>query len=198
MLFNGEAKLGFTDACSVKANCAADEVCVARISNQDQGHIADCNDNTMPMPNAFANRICCPTPKEYCRDGIDNNGNGLIDCADPECHPSANNLGVPQECTPDLLTPPGNNQTTLDCVSLDALGNVVYSPHCLYGVNPFYCSYGEADDPSVPPGYCCAAGTRAVQDADTLEWECRVPTQCGVIPTLSQKVCKSHLGILDF
>ena len=25
------------------------------------------------------------TPSEICNDGVDNNGDGLVDCADPEC-----------------------------------------------------------------------------------------------------------------
>jgi len=28
----------------------------------------------------------CVAPEEQCADAIDNNGDGLVDCDDPECH----------------------------------------------------------------------------------------------------------------
>ena len=37
---------------------------------------------------------------EICNNGIDDNGNGLIDCADPDCASAANCLS--QNCHPDF------------------------------------------------------------------------------------------------
>jgi hypothetical protein len=46
--------------------------------------------------------VTLSTPKqmEICNNGIDDNGNGLIDCADPECFNAPN--CVNQECKPDF------------------------------------------------------------------------------------------------
>jgi hypothetical protein len=42
----------------------------------------------------------CAGKVEICNNGVDDNCNGLIDCADPECLSAPN--CVTQECTPDL------------------------------------------------------------------------------------------------
>jgi hypothetical protein len=44
--------------------------------------------------------LSTPTKKEICNNGVDDNGNGLIDCADPDCLNDANCIN--QECTPDF------------------------------------------------------------------------------------------------
>jgi hypothetical protein len=44
--------------------------------------------------------LSTPTLPEICNNGIDDNGNGLIDCADPDCFTSPNCIN--QECTPDF------------------------------------------------------------------------------------------------
>jgi len=176
--FSAEAKFGFTEPCSVKTACGVGEVCVVRVSNADQSHVADCNNNSMPLLNAFAYRICCPIPED-CRDGIDNDGDNLIDCTDSDCHDN-NKTTVPKRCDP--VGVPGNNQSTSECVSLDNNGNVVFSPHCIDNFGDvFYCNYGETDNPLIhPEGFCCPTGQRARQDPVTGLWECDEPTQCGV------------------
>lgn len=138
--------------------------------------VADCNNASMPYDNLFEHRICC-TPTEYCRDGVDNTGDGLADCQSPDCY------GFASRCDPDGV--PGNNQSTADCVEgfdYDAEGDLVavYSDHCLNDVGePYYCSY-EDDDSSNEPGICCVSGERAYQDLDTGAWYCDEPTQCGI------------------
>jgi hypothetical protein len=186
--FTGNANFGFRSGdCRVihssepNFNDCGGGVCVVRTSNPDQGFIADCNNDFMPYEHDFQYKICC-TPREICNDGIDNTGDGLIDCASPDCHPSTLNFDVPQRCDPHGSFPV-NNQTSEYCASIDGSGNVVYSPHCMNGTNTFYCSYGRDD--ANTEGFCCPAGRVAIQDIDDpTKWECLEPTQCGVLPTL--------------
>jgi hypothetical protein len=139
VLFEGEARHGFTAGdCRIVsggASCPGGSVCILKLSNSTQGSVADCNNNAMPYQNNFQNRICC-TPKEIFNDGIDNTGDGLIDCASPDCHQSPVNP-TPMECTPDTSGGlPGNQQNTSECVRgsyKDALGNDItdYYEHCI-------------------------------------------------------------------
>ncbi|MCC7575094.1 hypothetical protein KO361_05890 [Candidatus Woesearchaeota archaeon] len=195
--FNGEAFHGFTGSCRVVGSgnsCASHEVCVLKISNPDQGSVADCNDEFLPYFNSFQNRICC-APTEYCRDGIDNTGDGLVDCQSPECHANVLIGTRPQRCDPHLV--PGNAQRTLDCVDVENSepGNVVFFDHCLgpdslydmdvgFFSNPwpvgfpdtynypdvslaYYCNYGEIDNPDDEPvGRCCPYGQWYDQSRD--------------------------------
>jgi hypothetical protein len=183
-LFTGEAKHGFTEgACKIVENgqpCNSSDVCVLKISNPNQGTVADCRDDVdLPYKNMFQNRICC-TPTEYCRDGIDNTGDGLVDCASPDCHANTEVGTVPQRCDAPLGV--GNNQNTSECVDEENSepGNVVFRAHCLgpreddvgFTINSwptgfhtsydypdvswsYYCNYGETDNPADEPiGYC--------------------------------------------
>jgi len=174
--FDNNAKLYFAEnECTIKTNCEPDETCIARISNPEQGHIADCNNNNMPFQNAFQNKICCK-PTEYCQDDIDNTGDGNIDCASPQCHPSDDNLWVPQECT-------GNNQTSDDCViGLNPINWApIYNETCVNNVNnqAHYCSYGKNGN-EFERGFCCPAGQIVKIHPLTGDYFCEEPTQCGV------------------
>lgn len=199
--FQSEAFHGFTEgACRVVSgggSCDASEVCVLKVSNPDQGTVADCTNPNLPYPNNFQHRICC-TPKEYCRDGVDNTGDGLVDCASPDCHPTTRfdvNTGTtittpPQQCDPGSYIP-GNNQSTSECVidhEIDANGIItpIFSPHCM-GPNPeplepdipYYCNYGFDDDPLThSDGFCCPEG----QYYDEPTAECRDFQVCGILP----------------
>jgi len=48
------------------------------MSSHENAHIADCSVST------FASRLCAAYP-EICSDGADNDGDTLVDCADPDC-----------------------------------------------------------------------------------------------------------------
>ncbi len=195
------------------SSCTAQEVCVLKVSNPDQGTVADCNDANLPYENTFQNRICC-TPTEYCRDGIDNTGDGLIDCASPECHQSPVNP-EPLRCDPDPSYVPGNQQTTLECViGHDGDDNTIYNESCegpdpdpfvesgWNDINnwpsnfpekfdypdvtaPYYCSYGIDDDGSHTEGqgFCCPPDTRAEYE-EGMGWICIDFEECGVSPIL--------------
>lgn len=177
-----EAKLGFsTNNCRVTpigGSCLATEVCVLKASsNTTNAHVASCTQEDRPNINSYRHKICC-TPTEYCRDGIDNTGDGLVDCQSPECHATFA-WEVPQRCDPGDYDP-GNNQTTLECVTGGYPPNPEFSPHCTYTDafedKYYYCSYGEADDPSVGEGYCCPEG----QYYDAEDGVCTDFTKCGI------------------
>ena len=168
------------NAGSIQSSCDVDEACVFRVSNQ--GHVASCDTPNHPMQNNFPNRLCLSL-MEICDDGVDNTGDGLIDCASPACHPSSENSFVPQPCAPG-----DNFQTTDFCVYFnETSGEWENDPDCI-GPDPvtgedttYYCSYGASDDPDVhPQGFCCPAGRYAIYDEDEERWECEVFSQCGV------------------
>ena len=109
-------------------------MCVLKSSsNTTNAHVASCTQENYPHYNNYEHTICC-TPTEYCRDGIDNTGDGLIDCQSPECHPSPVNF-EPQRCDPDpeyLEAGFGNFQNTSECVTgYDANDVTIYNELCL-------------------------------------------------------------------
>ena len=191
--FEAGAYHGFTEGdCELRPigeGCDESDVCVVRMSHHnsddmdagEQGVVADCNDDSKPYDNEFEHVICC-TPREYCRDGIDNTGDGLIDCASPDCHATTVDE-VPQRCDPDPDYDPGNNQSTPECVVGGSPGDPEFSEHCTYSTavedDYFYCSYGELDDPEEAPGgegYCCPEG----QYYDPDQGMCEDFTKCGI------------------
>ena len=188
-----KALIGFAgNTCRVtNANepCAVNEVCVLKASsNTTNAHVASCTQDNYPHYNNYEHTICC-TPTEYCRDGIDNTGDGLIDCQSPDCHPSSANNDVPQQCDPGSYIP-GNNQSTAECVidhEIDANGIItpIFSPHCIYSDpnDPFgtdvsyYCNYGYDDNNEThSDGFCCPEG----QYYDETLNECQDFQVCGI------------------
>ena len=201
---SGQALIGFAgNTCRVTnagETCAVNEVCVLKASsNTTNAHVASCTQDNYPHTNNYEHTICC-TPTEYCRDGIDNTGDGLIDCQSPECHPTTRfdvNTGTtittpPQRCDPGSYIP-GNNQSTPECVidhEIDANGIITpfFSPHCM-GPNPeplepdipYYCNYGFDDNPLTHSnGFCCPEG----QYYDVVEGvgRCQDFQVCGIQP----------------
>ncbi|MCS3860473.1 hypothetical protein GGP86_000221 [Salinibacter ruber] len=55
------------------------------MSGDQNAHIADCDQDKLPPDTDYDGTLCC-TVKELCYDGKDNDGDGLVDCADPECN----------------------------------------------------------------------------------------------------------------
>jgi hypothetical protein len=77
------------------------------MSNEDNAHIADCSDSSSPHSNTYGNALCCQV-SELCYDGVDNDGDGFVDCADPECNgeSSPQNLDPYQESEPKKCRAP--------------------------------------------------------------------------------------------
>ncbi len=160
--FSGLIELGFgSNSCSIKSSCENNESCIFKVSDSDNGHIADCAVDNHPMTNTFNDYLCCQL-KEVCDDGIDNDGNGLIDCADEACWAYPGLSIPPGECT-------GNNQTTEYCINNPG--------EC----NSQFCSYGLLDNPSLQPqGFCCPKGAYSERNIITGEWSCQQSEQCGI------------------
>ncbi|PIN80224.1 hypothetical protein COV13_03975 [Candidatus Woesearchaeota archaeon CG10_big_fil_rev_8_21_14_0_10_32_9] len=159
--FQGEIKLGFgANACSMKSSCDTNEACIFKSADVDNGHVADCSADNYPMENTFANKLCCQLI-EVCDDNADNDGDGLIDCADSDCQEVQVLSKPPVECT-------ANNQTTEFCLANPGI------------CNNQYCSYGVYDNSTLQPqGFCCGKGTYSVYDP-LYGWSCQASEICGI------------------
>jgi len=75
----------------------------------------------------FCSTVCNPPSQpEICNDGIDNNGDGLIDCADPDC---ASDAACVQGCVPTGLE--GKGRTCSDGIDNDCDGLIdCADPQC--------------------------------------------------------------------
>ncbi len=136
--------------------CTGTDVCVFDQSSPTNGHVADC-----ASANGFDWSLCC-APPEDCTNGADDDGDGLFDCADPDCTPvmpAITCTGTPQNSSAYCN---GN-----DCNSSGAYGTGSWcdlnncSRETLPGFNEFfYCSYGINDtfSPHLPDGHCCQIG----------------------------------------
>lgn len=193
---SGEAFLGFTEGdCEVvpvTTDCTGRQICVLDVSsNTSNAHVASCSQDNVPMDHNFQYRICC-TPREICNDGIDNTGDGLVDCQSPDCHPSIRNAFTPQQCSPGPSAPEiDNNQSTSECIvetiidGATGVTSAVFSNHCM-GPNPdpleddipYYCNYGFLDNSSVhQDGFCCPEG----QYYDSINNLCQDFQKCGIL-----------------
>jgi hypothetical protein len=190
--FAGVINLGFPRSCFLKSSCslASGEICVFKVKNDSSSsvassHIVDCNTANLPFDNSFSTELCCEFD-EICDDGIDNDGDSYIDCADQDCKKT------------DMSVPPafcgGSPFTSSSCVvSYSVLPNgtvsVVYNSSC-QGQAPitsgrppyYYCSYGVSEEVGSNPGLCCQAGTYAKQNPGTGVWSCIGSDVCGVSP----------------
>jgi hypothetical protein len=84
-----------------------------------------------------------PNPPEQCHDGIDNDGDGLVDCADPECTNDGScfhcNNGQPPtaEFGPGRCTDGQDNDCDgkIDCADSDCSASDVYKIECCDGID---------------------------------------------------------------
>ncbi|MFB6274461.1 MAG: hypothetical protein ABEL51_16375, partial [Salinibacter sp.] len=98
---------GITCRFSKPGTCGRDaEICAFKMSNKTNAQIADCSNRSAPQPNTFDGRLCCQV-NEVCTNGVDDDGDGLVDCADPACNGASAsgalnpfNVTKPQVCRP--------------------------------------------------------------------------------------------------
>jgi len=198
-------RLGFPNSCYLKqTTCdhAASEVCIFKVSNDsldptrwkyvaDSAHVADCNNSNIPSGenNTFDSNLCCKF-QEICNDGIDNDFDGYIDCADEDCkHYSSGGLIPPEFCT-------GSPFTSAVCMNLTRYPNGttlnISNPLCMGQtpgnavLNPsnwsYHCDYGVASTPN-SPGLCCPEGQVAGYSNDV--WSCGIKEPCGLATSYS-------------
>lgn len=203
--FTSKVRLGFPDPCYLvptgTCNNTNSEVCIFRVSNSsidpakwryvaDSAHVADCNNNSVPagQNNLFPNELCCKL-QEICTDGIDNDGDTYIDCADEDCKHYALNGGQnPEFCTGSNMTssvciqfirnpePPYNNQTIKNPLCMGQKpGDPITNPNSL----SYHCSYGKDDSNPGDVGLCCPEGTYATKNPQG-DWFCQNREKCGL------------------
>jgi hypothetical protein len=125
-------------------SCSGDYVCLASISDQLNGHVGDCS--------AYGTKVCVKVSalSELCSNGIDDDGDGLIDCEDPDCSQLNLDCVVPGSgsCTSrvwqgggagDCGRPPQN----ITCPDKDPVHNhtVCLSPHTCTPLEPTFGSF---------------------------------------------------------
>ena len=185
--FIEEQSLGTNVECRVSntGSCDSSEVCVFKMNNENDAHVADCADPTVPQPNAYPYQLCCQI-QEACNDGIDNDADGYVDCADPDCteqtynHPSdISRETVPGICDFDPDSPyDGNMQNTTECINNP--GNCTDHDGKIH-----YCAYGQFDQKGngtgqTPVGRCCPPGHYPSKDIVTGDWRCSETNECGI------------------
>jgi hypothetical protein len=179
-------------------NLSESEICLFKVSNSspinpakwrsvaDSSHIADCNFANTPNTNTYPNEVCCKIT-EICNDGIDNDGDGYIDCADEDCKHFTTPAIPPEFCT-------GSPFTSDVCINVTRVQGqppvIIVNPLCRGQIpgdpilNPenlsYYCSYGYEEDPSSGTGLCCPNGTYA--KFENGEWICADAEACGLSP----------------
>lgn len=90
--------------------------------------------------------VCAAT--ESCFDGVDNDCDQLVDCADPDCTTGGTPIA---ECVPDPATATPGTTTTTSCPPNYPTLTTLYS-----GFNPSACNVGTASCSGSDPGYCDA------------------------------------------
>lgn len=197
--FGESMYMGFPGACFLKSDCnlSNGEICLFKVCDSvldcrlngsnlysvDNSHIADCNVANHPFNNSFSKQVCCRFD-EICGDGLDNDGDGFIDCADNDCNdwPDTNPTNPPF-CTGSPYNSSGCvvNYTTNPVTGAPI---VTYNSSC-YGQEPnsnlwyFYCGYQKVAPASNNPGLCCRTGTYPVYNPVT-GWRCQASELCGV------------------
>ena len=105
------------EAGGTPGDCSNDtDICAFTMSNDQNAHVADCDQNSLPPSTDYNGTLCC-TVKEICTDGKDNDGDGLVDCADPECNEESPGGSLdpfnPQTKTPQVCHPAGSCPQTV-------------------------------------------------------------------------------------
>ena len=190
--FKGIARLGFQDSCYLKDNCDnnLEEICIFKIRSDtpytaESSHIGDCDNPNVPSPsNTFDKELCCKF-KEICNDGVNNDLDEYIDCADSDCYNwELTNKKNPPFCTGSYY----DEETCILSYEKDMINggaDITYNPACYGGPpNPavggyyFYCGYPRGKS---TPGLCCPSGKYPFYDIYNEEWNCVNSELCGIV-----------------
>ncbi|MCP5062134.1 MAG: hypothetical protein GY936_06690, partial [Ignavibacteriae bacterium] len=173
--------------------CLVGEMDVLRMSATSNAHIGSSTDSSRPQTHAFDTSLCCEI-YELCWDSVDNDGDGYVDCADPDCYgdeapPSNSIYGTePQLCT-------GSTYDTNGCAQGYGSTNIAcQGPDDTFGQPQyFHCNYGKFDvynltapdgtilDDASQVGVCCPQGERGRYDTFTGTWSCTPNDECNGI-----------------
>jgi hypothetical protein len=176
--FFHNVSLGFQDTCNVQStacNNAVGEMCIFRVNTTggvaSNSHIAECASGDLDS------YLCCRITED-CSNGIDDDGDGFIDCADEECHKTATDP-IPKECSPS----PFNSST---CVSLMKTWPpqqdqpptyvIVNNSACIGSDNQVYHCAPTKD---ASPSRCCAYGSYPIHTP--FGWDCIGSDPCGLM-----------------
>ncbi len=167
------------DSCYLKDDCALNnaEECLFNVANSsatvvDNSHVSDCDITDRGA------QLCCKFKEKNCSNGIDDDGDTFMDCADTDCQIS--------DSHPNAFVCTGSPLISDYCVQLSrntftGVDTTTYNPLCR-GVdsNYYYCSYSQVTPGT---GVCCPSGQKASYDVFS-GWTCVDSERCGLsIPT---------------
>lgn len=138
--FTSSSTCGDYGTCTWDNSCE-NAIALDRIDSSYGGVV--CNDN------ASCTWTCDSIAEEICSDGIDNDGNGLVDCMDPACQKGS--------------------WTNAEVDSYNCLGTYQTADLTYSGSDPYYCAVSETD---ASVGLCCPVGQKLEYRPSRSEWSC--------------------------
>jgi hypothetical protein len=147
----------------------------------------DCRPGYGCVDEGLASLVCRSTSEFLCNDFDDNDGDGLMDCEDP------NACQLLPECTPGATPVGGNCVTSNECMANDN------DPLCIYGGPPYfwpggYCTeYCDVLADDCAPGSICADVLGLPSGTGNCFRTCNDSSICGNVQCqdvgLSAKIC---------
>ena len=135
---------------------------------------------------------------EDCDDGVDNDGDGLVDCFDPACCTEPPCVAGPcaEDCG-DSLDNDGDGDT--DCADSDCIGTETCPEDCSDGVDNDGDALVDNDDPDCETSFAESCDDSIDNDGDLLvdceDPECSSFASCGEI--CSGGIDEDHDGLID-
>ena len=139
------------------ADAACDLVCVPADPTDGGGDDGAGDDGTTDDDGTDSGPLDVPPDVEQCANGVDDDGDGATDCADPDCDGD--------RCADDGMY----CGTLFDCHVCRAGGCVVDEPHYDASCAP---SCGTVETLCGEPTFCCAAGSTCAGGEATLAYGC--------------------------
>jgi hypothetical protein len=122
------------------------------------------------------NVVVAENPTEDCFDGVDNDGDQLADCADPDCASVPNCRGCTKEFGPTACTDGRDNDCDgkIDCADPDCNASDYYKAECCNGQDDN--GNGIVDDFACRCASSADCGSQQICYSHTI-WACGVPCQ---------------------